>query len=81
MTCEGTTDVLPPCQKQHRQNEPAGQVDVPTRVEVHVTGNPDRCRDNRHAICQKQHRQNEPAGQVDIPTRVEVHMMGDPEHV
>ena len=23
------------CQKQHRQNEPAGQVDVPTRVEVH----------------------------------------------
>ena len=26
------------CQKQHRQNEPAGQVDVPTRVEVHVTG-------------------------------------------
>ena len=24
------------CQKQHRQNEPAGQVDVPTRVEVPV---------------------------------------------
>ena len=29
---------LTACQKQHRQNEPAGQVDVPTRVEVHVTG-------------------------------------------
>ena len=28
------------CQKQHRQNEPAGQVDVPTRVEVCVRGNP-----------------------------------------
>ena len=28
------------CQKQHRQNDPAGQVDVPTRVEVHVMGDP-----------------------------------------
>ena len=28
------------CQKQHRQNEPASQVDVPTRVKVHVTGDP-----------------------------------------
>ena len=28
------------CQKQHRQNEPAGQVDVPTRVEVRVMGGP-----------------------------------------
>ena len=26
--------------KQHRQNEPACQVDIPTRVEVHVTGDP-----------------------------------------
>ena len=25
---------------QHRQNEPAGQVDVPTRVEVRVMGDP-----------------------------------------
>ena len=31
---------LPACQKQHRQNEPAGQVDVPTRVEVCVSRNP-----------------------------------------
>ena len=31
---------LTACQKQHRQNEPAGQVDVSTRVEVHVTGGP-----------------------------------------
>ena len=29
--------LLPACQKQHRQNEPASQVDFPTRVEVHVT--------------------------------------------
>ena len=28
------------CQKQHRQNELAGQVDVPTRVEVIVMGDP-----------------------------------------
>ena len=28
------------CQKQHRQNEPAGQVDVSTRVEVRVMGDP-----------------------------------------
>ena len=28
------------CQKQHRQNEPAGQVDIPTRVEVNVTIDP-----------------------------------------
>ena len=27
-------------QKQHRQNEPAGQVDVSTRLEVHVMGVP-----------------------------------------
>ena len=62
------------CQKQHRQNEPAGQVDVPTRVEIHVIGGSlDMCRDHRClTACQKQHRQNEPAGQVDIPTRVEV---------
>ena len=25
-------------QKQDTQNEPAGQVDIPTRVEVHVMG-------------------------------------------
>ena len=27
-------------QKQHRQNDPAGQVDLPTRVEVLVMGDP-----------------------------------------
>ena len=31
---------LTACQKQHRQNEPAGQVDVSTRVEVYVMGDP-----------------------------------------
>ena len=29
---------LTTCQKQHRHNDPAVQVDVPTRVEVHVMG-------------------------------------------
>ena len=31
---------LTACQKQYRQNESAGQVDVPTRVEGCVTGYP-----------------------------------------
>ena len=31
---------LAACQKQHRQNEPAGQVDVSTTVEVRVIGDP-----------------------------------------
>ena len=31
---------LTACQKQHRENEPAGQVDIPTRVEIRVTGDP-----------------------------------------
>ena len=70
---------LTECQKQNRQNEPAGQIDVPTKVEVHVKGISDTCRDHRClTACQKQHRQNESAGQVDVPTRVEVHVMGDP---
>ena len=67
---------------QHRQNEPAGQVDIPTRVEVHVMGDPGHLKGPQRLIaCQKQHRQNESAGQVDIPTRVEVHVMGDSGHV
>ena len=65
---------LTTCQKQHRQNEPAGQVDVSTRVEVHVIGDPRHmCRDYRClTTCQKQHRQNESPGQVDIPGQVDV---------
>ena len=67
------------CQKQHRQNEPAGQVDIPTRVDIHVMGDPDMCTDHRClTTCQKQHRQNKPVGQVDVSTRVEVYLMGDP---
>ena len=31
---------LTTCRKQHRQNEVAGWVDVPTGVEVRVTGDP-----------------------------------------
>ena len=40
LTCVGTTDVSLPVKKQHRQNELAGQVDIPTRVEVRVMGDP-----------------------------------------
>ena len=73
---------LTTCQKQHRQNKPAGWVDVPTGVEVHVMGDKDMCRDHRHlTTCQKQHRQNKPAGQVDVPTRVEVHVTGNPGYM
>ena len=73
---------LTACQKQHRQHQPAGQVDVTTRVEVHMMGIPDMCRDHGClTACQKQHRQNEPAGQVDLPTGMEVHVTGDPRHV
>ena len=32
----GTTDLSPPVKNQHRHNEPAGQVDILSRVEVHV---------------------------------------------
>ena len=69
-------------EKQHRQNDPAGQVDIPAIVEFLLWGILDRCRDQRCLmICQKQHRQNEPVGQVDIPTRVEIHVMGYTGHV
>ena len=27
-------------QKQHTENEPAGEVDIPTRVEIRVKGDP-----------------------------------------
>ena len=32
-TCVGTTDVSQLVKKQHRQNEPAGQVDVSTTLD------------------------------------------------
>ena len=68
---------LTTCQKQHRQGKPAGQVDVPTRVEVHVTGVPNTCRDQRQlTTCQKQHRLNELVGWVDVPTGMEVRVTG-----
>ena len=41
-------------QKQHRQNEPAGQVDVTTRVEVNVMRDPGHVLDHRCLTpCQK----------------------------
>ena len=73
---------LTACQKQYRENEPAAWLDVPTRVEVCVTGIPDTCTDHRClTACQKKHRQNEPAGWVDIATGVEVCMTVDPGHM
>ena len=73
---------LTACQKQHRQYEPAAEVDVLARVEVCVSQIPDMCRDHRCVTtCQKQHRQYEPTRQVGIPTRVEVRLTGDPRHV
>ena len=36
---------LTTCEKQHRQNEPAGQVDISTGVEICVMGLLDMCRD------------------------------------
>ena len=67
----GDDRCLTACHKQHRQNESAGQVDIPARVEVRVMSHPR----------QKQHRQHERAGEVDLPTRMEVLLMGDPGHV
>ena len=73
---------LTACRNQYRENEPAGWVDVPTRVEVCVMGDPDMCRDHRClTTCQKEHRQNEPAGWVDIATGVEVRVTVLPGHV
>ena len=70
------------CQKQHRQKEPAGQVDIPTRVEIHVMGDPGHVQGPQMSYClSKQNRQNEPAGHVDVPTRVEVHGTGDFRHM
>ena len=73
---------LAACQKQHRQNDLAGQVDIHAIVESLSWGIPDRCRDHRCLmICQKQHRQNDLAGKVDAPTREEVHVTGDLGHM
>ena len=73
---------LTACQKQHRQNEPAGHLDIPTRVDVCVMGDCDMCGDHRHLIgFQKQYRQNEPAGRVEVPTGVDVCVTADPRHM
>ena len=73
---------LTSCQKQHRQNEPAFQVNVSTGVEICVMGILDTCRDHRRlTTCQKQHRQYEPAGWVDIATGVEVCVTVDQGHM
>ena len=44
---------LTACQKEHRQNEPAGQEEIPTLVEICVMGLLDMCRDLGHfTACQ-----------------------------
>ena len=69
---------------QHRQNEPAGQVDIPARLEVHVmTGILDTCvgtTDISPPVKNKTDRVNL-AGKVDIPMRVEVCVTGDLGHL
>ena len=42
---------LTTCQKQHRQNEPAGKEDIPTRVEVCVMGDPGRLQGPQMSHC------------------------------
>ena len=70
---------LTECQKQNRQNEPAGQVDDTTKVYICVIYILDMCRDHRClTVCQNQHRQNKPTGQVDVSTSPEVYLTGDP---
>ena len=39
------------CQKQNRQNEAAGQVDIPTRVEIRVTGDPGHVKGPQMSSC------------------------------
>ena len=54
-TCRDHRNLSPPV-KNNTQNEPAGQVDLPTRVEVRMMGDPGQCRDYRClTACQKQH--------------------------
>ena len=86
--CNGISDMcrdhrcLTTSQKQHRENEPAGQEEIPTRVEVCVMGLLDMCRDHgRFTACQKQHRQNGAAFRVNISNGVEICVMGDPRHM
>ena len=70
---------LTACQKQHRQNEPAGQEDIPTRVEICVMGLLDMCRNHGNfTACQKQ--RNELAFWVNISNGVEICVMGDHRH-
>ena len=47
------------CQKQHRQNELAGQVDVPSGVEVRVTGDPGHMKRPRVSHCMSKTTQKE----------------------
>ena len=69
---------LTACQKQHRQNEPAGRVDVSTGVKVRVMGDPGQMYRPQMSYHLSKTTQRESAGQVEIPTRVEVRVMGDP---
>ena len=46
---------LSTCNKQQRQNEPAGKEDIPTGMEICVMGLLDMCRNMDNTACQKQH--------------------------
>ena len=73
---------LTTCQKQNRQNEPAGQETFQLGWKSVQWGIPDMYRDHRHLIgCQKQYRQNELAGWVEVPTGVDVCVTADPRHM
>ena len=51
---------LSTCDKQHRQNEPAGKEDIPTGVEICVMGLLDMCRDHRqYCLSKTTHRKNQ----------------------
>ena len=73
---------LTTCKKQHRQNEPAVQIDVATGGGS-CDGGPWTSVGTTDVSppVKKKHRQNEPAGLVDFPTGVEVLVMGDPGHM
>ena len=75
--CRDHRHRLTACQKQHRQNEPAGLVDIPTRVEVPVMRGSKTHVGTTERIPPpvKYHTDRmKPAGQVDIATRVKVHV-------
>ena len=74
---------LTTCQKQNRQNEPAGQETFQLGWRSVCNVEPRTCigtTDISLAV-KKQYRQNELAGWVEVPTRVDVRVTADPRHM